>query len=201
MALASLGGIPFHAGPSDIRWQYQMKTSTLPTLGGKVVQILGVSLGDMTLTGRFGVNRAKGDTEAWQDQVRFRDQVKEWSEQADAQRSPRPLRFVYPPRNWDFKCFVKTFSDVTHDIHEIAPEYTIVLHLLEDSTKKVIKDVKDLYLKRLMDGVGWKQTSYNGPTEGDVAELLDGKTIGEYLASEAQKAFESGLPGGSIDAP
>lgn len=195
---ASLNGIPFHAGPSDVRWDFQMKVKDKKTLGGKVVQILGVTLGDMTISGRYAPNERKGDTEAWQEQERWRQRIKDWTREIAAQRSPKPIPFVYRPRGWNFDVYVTKFSGITQSEKVIAPEFSFTLHVLEQGTKALVKDTKDLYIERLMDGVGWKQTGYNGPKAGYVANLVGSGTVGDYLASQAQEAFESGLPGGVV---
>lgn len=195
---ATLGGVAFHAGPDDVSWDYRMKTQVTKTLGGMVVQILGVDLGDMTVSGRFGVNLDAGDTEAWQDQTRWRERIRGWVARAANQRNPTPLRFTYAPRGWDFKVFIKQFSDVTYVIDDPAPQFQFVFAVQQDGTAEVVKGIGDLYLKRLMDGVNWKQTEYNGPMTLDVTGSLGGQTTGEYLASLAQQAFESGLSGGNL---
>lgn len=198
---ASLGGIPFHSGPDEVRWDYSMRIKETKTLGGKVIQILGVDLGDMTVHGRFGVNRGKGDTEAWQDEARFRKHVREWTKRASNQHNPAPVRFTFAPRGWDFRVYIKSLSSTTHDVRNPAPEFTITMHVLEDGARALVKDTKDLYLHRLMAGVGWKQTDYNGPTDGQLQNLIGTGSVGDYIASLAQKAFESGLPGGSVNGP
>lgn len=196
-ANASLNGIAFHSGPSEVRWDYKMIVKDSKTLGGKVIQILGTDLGDMTLTGRFAPDERKGDREAWEEQMRWRDRIKKWTADVAADPKQTPMRFVYTPRNWDFNVYIKQFSGITHDIREIAPEFTITLHVLADGARAVVKDIEDLYIQRLMEGVGWKQTEYNGPSEEALATLIGSGTVGDYLAAQAQAAFEAGLQGGS----
>lgn len=173
MVLATLGGMPLRTNPTDIRWNYRMKTVEQRTMGGKVIQILGTTFSDITISGTFGRGRRdKGDTEGWQHQVRFRRQVQAWTKHAAENSGSKPLRFTYAPRGWDFQVFIRSFSDVHMSNDTINPSYTLVLFPVDDGARQVIRGIKDLYIKRLMDGVGWKQTAYNGPTQDEVDATL-----------------------------
>jgi hypothetical protein len=197
MPLATLGGIPLHTNPNEIRWNYSMKVSDTKCLGGKVVQILGTTLSDLTLTGYFGNGRKdKGDKEGWEQQLRFRDLVRKWADTNIAQGKAKPIRFTYAPRNWDFQVFVKSISDVHHEITEINPKWQLVLFPVDEGSRDIVRSVQDLYLKRLMTGIGWKQTAYNGPTQAEVDNTLAGRTVEEYLQDRFQAAFEA--PNGNL---
>jgi len=187
VALASLGGLTFPIEPSAVNWTYQMKTAQQRTLGGTVVQVFGVNLGDMTVTGSFGNgSRARGDTEGWQAQERFRKQVQTWTEQAISNSGAKPLRFLFPAYKWDFQVFVKGFTSsdgnsVHHNDEIINPQWTLTLFIVADSTGVVTKGIKDAYLSRLMTGVGWRQTQYNGPSAQDVATTLKGQSVVTFV--------------------
>jgi hypothetical protein len=187
MALASLGGLTFTIDPSSISWSYQMKTAQQRTIGGSVVQVIGVNLGDMTLSGSFGQgNRARGDTEGWQAQERLRKQIQTWTDEAIESSGAKPLRFLFPLYKWDFQVFVKNFTSpdgetVHHNNAIINPKWQLTLFVVSDSTGVVVKGIKDSYLSRLMTGIGWKQTQYNGPTAQQVSSTLDGKTVTSYV--------------------
>ena len=60
------------------------------------------------------------------------------------------------------------------------------LHVDEADAGEIVKGVKDLYIRRLMDGVGWKQTEYNGPNLTAKDSLLApyGGNVGEYLRAQ-----------------
>lgn len=215
MGLASLGGIPFRIDPNSVTWDFQMKVVDKPMLGGKVIQVIGTRLGDMTLTGAFGFgDRAKKDTAGWEEQDRFRDQVKKWAKDMAADRRATPIRFLYAPKKWDFLVHVKAFSNpegengVVHAPEVFNPKWQLTLFVVQDRSGVVVKGIRDLYIQRLMEGVGWKQTEYNGPTEAEVSELLSpfGGDFRAYMKDQFAKAVQGTLadsatgPGGAAGA-
>lgn len=194
-----LGGVPFRAGPDAVRWQFQMKVKETKTLGGKVIQILGTTMGDLTVTGLFGTGRDGDEVNTnWQEQLRLRDRVIQWARRTETNQGGQPISFLYPPRSWNFNVYIKALTETDFTNEGIAPRWTLTLLPDDDGARAISQLTTDVYIKRLMDGVGWKQSEYNGPNPDEVAATLDGKTVGEYLASLAQQAFESGLPGGQI---
>lgn len=194
-----LGGIPFRAGPDEVRWDFRMKVKEQKTLGGKVVQILGTTLGDLTVTGLFGTG-AKGDevNTNWEEQMRFRERVIHWARRTEKNVGGQPIRFLYPPRNWDFHVYIKALTPIDLANENTAPRWALTLLPDDEGSRTLTRLTTDIYIKRLMDGVGWKQSDYNGPSPDEIAATLNGQTVGEHLAQLAQAAFESGLPGGQI---
>jgi len=192
-----LDGVPLKVNPDDIRWNFKMKTTDSKTMGGKVIQVLGTRLDDLTIQGQFSPDRAKGDTEAWQSQIRFRAQVEKWADRAANTENTNPLRFTYPPRNWEFKVYIKSISGIDWAIDAIAPRWTMVLFPMDDRATAIVKGIKDLYLKRLTEGVGWKQTEYNGPTQTEVDNMLSqySGSASDYLLEQGRVPFEQGLSG------
>lgn len=135
--IASLGGIPLRIAPSQVSWDYNVDTCVIPTVGGRVVQVLGATLGDMTVQGLYGQDRNPGSPqESWKLAEAFHDQIarlvdKQSQKPTTAQLSgqdPTPMhpyhRFVYnddtpavrsqglPVHNWDFNVYIKDFRDV-----------------------------------------------------------------------------------------
>lgn len=179
-----LGGIPLWVNPVDARWNFRMRVKDYKTLQGKVIQILGTEMGDITITGRYSPDRRKGEREAWEAQLRFREQVDAWAEEASQSDNKQGIRFTYPRRNWDFLVFVKMFSFTEFTPQDVAPPWSLTLYPVDARAWRVVRGVKDLYIKRLMDGIGWKQTEYNGPTFEEVESELGGRSVEEYLAEE-----------------
>lgn len=188
MGVASLAGRTFRLDPTSVEWAFNTKVADLPTVGGKVVQVYGTSLSDMSLTGTFG----KG---GWKEQEKFLKDMKDIGSRqvADAgvSRSPNnPHRFLYPTKGWDFLVYLKAYSNpegsrsVVLDNNIIAPKWSLTLFIVEDNSglKKVAQDA---YIARLSKGMGWKQTAYNGPLGSlELKGNLAGKTVEEYLSSE-----------------
>lgn len=195
-ARASLEGVPFDLDPDSVSYTFSMKTADTKALGGKVIQVYGTSISRITLTGSFVPVYAKGEREAWEAQARFREQVDTWATITETSWKAKPLRFIYPLKNWDLDVFIANYQapdsyDATQwAVEKIAPKWQLEFRTVHDRTRAVTKGLRDLYLKRLMNGVGWKQTEYNGPTEADVTARLQGKTVREYLSSEAELAAQ-----------
>lgn len=180
MALATLGGYPLPVDPDSVAWTFRMKTAEMVTFGGKVIQVYGTDLGDMSVAGSFG----KG---GWEARDRFTARVQAWALSDANSLHPTPLRFTMPSKGWDFRVHVKAYTadggEFEHSNENFNPRWGLVLFIVEDSTRKVAKGVQDLYISRLMNGIGWKQTQYNGPDQQAVDKLLSphGGSVAEYL--------------------
>jgi hypothetical protein len=188
MGVATLGNHRFRLDPESVSWDFKIHAVDLPAVGGKVVQVLGTELGDMTVTGSFGVG-------GWREQAEFLKTMKTiGDDQVNAQRASnstvQPFRFKYPPKGWDFAVYLTGFtapgSSRSIQLSETIanPKWTLTLFIVEGAgtLKKVAQDV---YISRLSQGMGWKQTAYNGPmTMGEVEGALNGRTLVEYISEE-----------------
>lgn len=143
MSVAQLGNIRFRINPSQVHWEYSVDVAVVPTVGGRVVQVYGVTMGDMTIQGLFGQKRDGDPKESWQLAEDFRAQVQRLAieqsrpptmeQLSGADRTPmhRPYRFFYsddtndrrqrglPIHNWDFQVYIKSLKDV------MAPQFTV----------------------------------------------------------------------------
>jgi hypothetical protein len=170
-----------------------IKSAEKKTLGGKVVQILGVDISDITVSGTFG---------GWEEQHRFLNRMKRIadrqvsgyirSSQKNIQGGAAPVRFMFPPRGWDFKVYLKAFTQtgsqqsVSMDINTFAPKWTLILWVVEDHTSgKLTTASKNAIIARLSAGMGWKQTRYNGPMGFEGVQRVVGASAGEYFDSRA----------------
>lgn len=204
MGYANLGGLTFRIDPSQVSWAYKANVAVTPTVGGRVVQVHGVTLGDMTIRGLFGQDR-KGGRESWQLAEEFATSVqklvdKQSSRPTMAQLTgtdPTPMhptiRFVYndansitrrglPVHDWDFSVYVKSLRDlggqstVEHSTGKFSHGYTLTLFLVQDNTGKLAEVAQNSFIDRLSKGLGWKRGPYNGlMTANDLASYLQGK--------------------------
>jgi hypothetical protein len=185
MGRATLDGVSFRIDPDSVRWAFRMKVADTKTVGGKVIQILGTDLGDMSLTGVFGNgSRAKNDTAGWEEQLRFAQFVRSLSKRVES--GGGPVRFLYPPRRWDFHVYVKRLDQEPFEVANYNPRWSLTLFIVQDGTGTVVRGIRDLYIKRLMAGIGWKQTAYNGPmAQADVDKVTGGNTSA-YIQGQIQ---------------
>jgi hypothetical protein len=186
MGNAVLDGVPFRLDPSSISWDFTIGVSETKTIGGRVVQVFGAKVGDLQLEGSFG----RG---GWQEQARFLDRMKALGEsQLDHWPSTNrdALRFVWPQRGWDFRVWLRSFSEaggasVEMSVENFNPKWSLTLFIVDDNA--ALKTVsEDAYINRLMAGIGWRQTAFNGPM-GNVElqaaiSSIGATTIREYLS-------------------
>lgn len=211
MALASLGGVPFRINPSQVTWSYEADVNVIPTVGGRVVQVLGVTMGDMTIQGLFGHDRAKG-VESGDLAEAFMQRIAGLVDQQSALPTmaqltgadPTPMhptvRFIYndeadaaarnlPGHNWDFNVYIKSLKDVsdpnstiTHRTGKYSYGYTLTLFIMQDNTGKLTEVATNSFIDRLSSGLGWKRSTYNG----------------QMTAAELQNYLQNNSPDGTI---
>ena len=193
MGLATLGSFTFRLDPESVEWDYRIKYVDKKTVGGKVVQILGATFGDMRLEGSFGVG-------GWEEQADFLAKMKALADQQvkDASvvnSSAEPLQFRYPPKGWDFLVYLRAYTNprgpasVRLATEEFAPRWGLTLFIVEDNTG-LRKVAADRIIARLSAGLGWKQTKYNGPMDmTEVSATLAGRGIQGYLQEEFTPGF------------
>ena len=63
MAYGSLAGQPFLVDPESIAYHFDIKASATETAGGKVVQVFGVKVSNLLVTGSFGLGGWKAQKE------------------------------------------------------------------------------------------------------------------------------------------
>lgn len=183
MALANLGGLTFRINPSQVSWNYSVDAAVIPTVGGRVVQVYGVTLGDMTIQGLFGQERNGQRRDSWQLAEQFQKNIALLVQKqsaiptaaqlsgADATPMHPPMRFVYidEKHNWDFTVYIKSLRDVAsstavveHKTGKFSYGYTLTLFIQQDNTGKLAAVAKNEFIDRLSNGMGWKRTPYNG---------------------------------------
>jgi len=181
MGLATLNGVAFRIDPMSVGWSYSIKTAEKKTLGGRVVQVLGAVLGDMTVRGSFG----RG---GWEEQHVFLERMTRLAEAQVAESGPgregvRPMRFSYAPEGWDFLVNLKGFEQpgaggsVRLDIETANIEWELTFHIVEDNSG--LKQVaQDAFIARIAAGLGWQQTKWNGAMSFGHQQSFRGETVG-----------------------
>lgn len=178
---AQLGDYEFRIAPSQVYFTYDVDTAVINTIGGRVVQAYGATLGDVTIQGTVGEDRAAG-LEGWELAEAFQRAI---GQIVIAQSTPpstgqlsgsdgtpmhQPVRFFYgdDQHTWDLMVYVKGLKDIKSD-YTIAHEtgkffygYTLTLFIVEDNTGTLKAGIIDEFIDRLADGVGWSQSIYNG---------------------------------------
>lgn len=212
MALASLGfsGGPqviFRINPSSIDWGFEIHTSVTNTVGGRVVQITGATLRDMTLVGYLGEDHDAGASPdripdhagaSWRLHEAFLAKCRAVMEyQSRDSREHGKMHeaavFNYPDRGWRWRVYLKEVADVDgqasieHRTGKFSHGYRLTLFLISGYSDTLIKAGSSLtnmdtaqekaiasYIKRISEGIGWRQSEYNGGLADEGKEDKDG---------------------------
>jgi hypothetical protein len=195
MGVASLGfengpSILFRIDPNNVQWQFQIETAEIQTLGGRVVQVVGTTLGDLMIEGNFGQDHSLPDEEglSWRlanaFTAKIRDMMDYQSSNNNSTGTPTkdPAIFSYPPKDWKFLVYISSISDpdgggsVQYRVGKFSHGYILDLFIVENLSPSTVgvgsshgimaakaSDAVDAYLNRISDGIGWKESEYNGP--------------------------------------
>lgn len=186
MANAILGNYAFRINPSDIHWDYKINATRIDTLGGQVVQVLGATLGDMTVTGYFGQDY-KNNIQSWQLAESFATQIRTMMDQQVLPQSAvslqsdgkgnvvinnqvhQPWTFVYQDgtHDWNYRVLIKKYEDLDggqmrHSTGKFSYGYRLTLFIVEADTDILTQVAKDDFISKVSTGLGWKQSEYNG---------------------------------------
>jgi hypothetical protein len=155
MSFATLGfaGGPkaaFRIDPSQIAWDFQVHTSVTETVGGRVVQVTGATLSDITVSGLYGEDRGRGRAAPgadhpgapWRLAEEFVAQIRAmmaWQSggaTVQGQATRPPAVFAYAPMGWRFRVYIKSLADsdggaVTHQVGKIGYGYTLALFIVQ----------------------------------------------------------------------
>lgn len=184
MSFCQLGDYQFRISPSSVVFPFEVDSTVITTVGGRVVQVYGVTLGDMTIQGLFGQERTGQTRDSWQLAEEFQTKMAALVQQQSAAPSTGqlagydvttmhpPHRFIYQDatHNWDFMVYIKDLQDVSdgdytisHATGKFSYGYTLTLFIVEDNSRILRQVAVDKFISRLSEGVGWKRTAFNGP--------------------------------------
>lgn len=189
---ASLGDLSFRLAPSQVNIEYTVHTNVTNTVGGRVVQVFGASVGDLTIHGLFGQDRVAEKTSAvlaeeFAQSIGRMVQQQSKLPSAEQLRGEDPttmhptFRFQYdddtpqrraqglPVHKWDFQVYIKSLRDafdaqhtISHTTGKFSHGYTLTLFVVEDNTGQLIKAAEDGFIEKMSNAIGWKRTPYNG---------------------------------------
>jgi hypothetical protein len=212
MAVLQLGDLRWRIDPNSINWSFQLDTAVINTLGGQVVQVLGATLSDLVIQGAFGMDHTNGEQGlSWRLAAAFHQKIKSFMDRqtlpaktvhskskksgilSDAGVVHEPLTLNYHDgvHNWTFKVLVKALDDgdgsgslnITNGKFNYT--YKLTLFIVQADTDVVRKIATDYFLSRLADGLGWKQSKFNGPLHSQDAQdfiQVNGGTVSAFLS-------------------
>lgn len=215
MGVASLGfaggpSVTFRIDPNSVEWNFTVNTTVIDTVAGRVVQVLGATLSDMTVLGQYGQNvKAGRNGESWRMAEAFVNKIRAIQEHQSRDASQHgkmhvPAIFNYAPKNWRFQVYVKALQDskggsITHEQGRFSYDYALSLfivdvisddlHILTGAKKKAV----DAYMARISEGIGWHFSQYNGqvPTN-PIGRLFGNDTYSQDGAAQQQQPDTGG---------
>lgn len=148
----SLGGktLRLRTNPNSITWSSQLITKPEDTYGGRVIQLLGTRLGDLTVTAECGLG-------GWAYMVKV---SRFFQMLMTEQRKGRPAVFEYTTRHWKLNVFATSvpFSDKVTDV---SREFTMTFKIQEDLSGSMSQQSLSVELARLKQGIGFVKGPYN----------------------------------------
>lgn len=196
---ASLNGVSFRNNPTALSWDYSVKLASIKTIGGKVTQLYGTKMGDLTIAGQFA---SIEEQDEWFRRVKT---IIDSHAPTNSNPRPNPVRFFWPERRWDFMVYVKSFrqegasTSVSASNDVFAPKWNMTMMVDSDNgdiLRVVQQSAEAAYLRRITAGLGWQQTEWNGPLRDDeFQQVLQGRGVLQYLFEDrAQVINESFVP-------
>jgi len=177
--------ITLYLSPNNVNWEYNLKTNIINTYGGQVVQILGVSIENLTIEGFFGSEGMWGFNRGRNNNLineRFNDsnvkswesgklgsglyQLSEWFKtyfyritQA-GNFNKEYMVFKYPHMGWEWNIRPLEFPRVRFANDELLPQWRITCDFIEDLqsnfTQEITKSAKAA-LGRMRNNVGFSE--------------------------------------------
>lgn len=164
MALASLGfnggpSVSFRINPSSIDWGFDIHTAVTDTIGGRVVQITGATLRDLTVTGYLGENRSAGRSPdripdhagvSWRLHEAFLTRCRSIMEHQSRDSSTpglmhQPATFNFPGRGWRWTVYLKSVQDadgsasVEHRAGKYSHAYRLTLFIVQGGSDSLVR--------------------------------------------------------------
>jgi hypothetical protein len=140
----------FRTNPNEVNWNYSLITKTDQTYGGRVVQILGTKVDDLTVKIDCGLG-------GWPYLVKV---VAFMRDLMVAQRNGRPAIFEYTTRNWKLKVYAASFP-FGDQVTATTRELTLQFKVQEDISGIISSATVAAALQSLANGIGWQRSQYN----------------------------------------
>ena len=195
MGTATLGyaggpSVAFRIDPELIDWTWSVQlpqTNVIETIGGRVIQVLGASLDDLTIQGSLGQDATDAaGGQSWQLAQTFLTTVTAIMEQQSADSNQQstmhqPAVFSYPPKGWQWNVYVKGLTDpdggnsIILRPGKMNQRYVLTLFIVNEGAELTAagttangalaqqsQSAISQFMARISDGVGWTANKYTG---------------------------------------
>lgn len=140
----------FRTNPNEVTWNYSLITKTDQTYGGRVVQVLGTKIDDLTVKIDCGLG-------GWPYLVKV---VTFMRDLMVAQRNGQTAVFEYTTRNWKLKVYAANFP-FADQVTATTRELTLNFKVQEDISGIITTSTISTAIQSLANGIGWDRNQYN----------------------------------------
>lgn len=140
----------FRTNPNECTWNYSLITKTDQTYGGRVVQILGTRIDDLTIKVDCGLG-------GWPYLVKV---VTFMRDLMVAQRNGQTAVFEYSTRGWKLKVYAANFP-FQDQFTATTRELTLNFKVQEDISGIISSSTISAALQTYTNGIGWERNQYN----------------------------------------
>lgn len=201
-------------GVGGVSWTYTLNHNIQDTYGGQVVQILGVSIDNLTIRGNFagfdphwgvdGSGKSRHGDRAWSNSpyasgiVQMAEWFRSYFEQTTqgaygqqlktSQRySEKTMLFTFPARGWRFVMRPTAFPSVVLDNETNAPEWVVQAEFVEDAEQNqaFVSSVTDQAYSQIEQLKEGVGWERNNPLSGWITD--DGETYDGITPTDALK--------------
>lgn len=189
----------FRIDPELIEWDFQVITNVIETVGGRVIQILGSYLNNLTVQGSLGQDHRYANGVSWRQAEAFLQlitQMMEFQSRDSNQQNKMspPAIFTYPPRGYRFQVYIDSLTDADGSNSIIMrpgkfnQRYVLSLFIVQDASEGLVQagtsngvlnrkaeQAIAAYMARISAGVGWQFSVYTGISSA--AQLPVTKTV------------------------
>lgn len=147
----------FKVDPYNISWGYNLRTQVTDTYGGKVVQILGVELTNLTIetvAGGFGYPYLTEMKDFFREMGRWQ------------QETQTPATFNFPPKGYVLKFWGQKFQ-YQDSVDNVVFPVQITGMIQEDLAGTLKKSIMTDEIKKLSEGIGYVRNKFNDPDIGN----------------------------------
>lgn len=146
----------FALNPDSVQWSYKEITQAYDTLGGRVIQLLAVEVGAMTVQGSLRTKRELQQfASAMAKIMRYH-----------VNSGGKPVHFRVPSRQWDFLVYVSKVPSIGWDTQTVAFPWTLELKVEED-LGIVTETILNAELDALAKGIGYSDLYHGGDFLGE----------------------------------
>ena len=189
----------FRIDPELIEWDFQVITNVIETVGGRVIQILGSYLNNLTVQGSLGQDHRYANGVSWRQAEAFLQlitQMMEFQSRDSNQQNKMspPAIFTYPPRGYRFQVYIDSLTDADGNNSIILrpgkfnQRYVLSLFIVQDASEGLVtagtsngvlnrkaEQAIAAYMARISAGVGWQFSVYTGVSSAATLSVTKGK--------------------------